>query len=265
MRISLTEPASWQTAARRWIIRSPYWWAWLSSVAAWVFLLCMVPSESPGEPILCTAQGSVSLSQTSLSPPTIGGWGLTHYTIMILAMMFPLLSNPIAHVGFSVQRKIRDIAIAFFLAGYTAVWVVIGLVFSVLASYLRLKLATYPSAEFLSALGFLIGALIFWLPSRRLSLMACERTLPIRMCSFGSFVDCFGYGAYSGLTCAKICWAPMLIMFMNSHSFSIMAFVTISIFLERYYLHNESRIIGNVWVVTALVFIFLPFLPRVLA
>lgn len=257
MRIPLNRSVSWQRYLLDQNISSSDWWVWMASAVAWVFLFTHGGEEMPKEPVLCTSkeQANISLGLSNLTTASVRE--LAYYACMIVAMMFPLLSGQVKHVAFSVQRKVRNLAIGFFLAGYTFLWIAAASILSVLVVYLRSWVAISPDLppSVVSALGFLIAAIIFWLPSRRGILTACERTVPIPMNSWQSLAESFGYGVSNGLICFRICWAPMLAMIMSVHSMTVMILITFGILLERYYFHDKSKIIGYVWAATAVVFI----------
>jgi predicted metal-binding membrane protein len=131
----------------------------------------------------------------------LAGWSL-----MLAAMMPPLLAAPIAHVRQSslVRRKGR--AVAGFAAGYAAVWVAMAAPLGLLALLSKMTLgpAAFPAA---------VAAALAWSasPAHRRLLNRAHRLRPISLFGLRADLDCLRFGAEHGLLCAATCWAWMLV------------------------------------------------------
>ena len=113
----------------------------IAATAAWS-LLFLGGGSVVNIPVLCTGRllgripggSDLEFALAWLSPSQIlAGWGL-----MIIAMMLPMLSSPIAHVRMRSFQHHRVEAALAFLLGYLGVWLVaaIPLIFIVLMARL---------------------------------------------------------------------------------------------------------------------------------
>lgn len=127
---------------------------------------------------------------------------LLHWTGMIAAMMFPLLIGNVRFVaGRSLWRR-RHRAIALYLIGYLAPWLVYGAVAMVTLRYLSL-----PES---AAAAFVIAALWQITPWKQSGLRDCHRTDPLAPFGWRADADSLRSGARSARSCLLSCWALML-------------------------------------------------------
>ncbi|MFK7784261.1 MAG: DUF2182 domain-containing protein [Crocinitomicaceae bacterium] len=246
------------------IARSPEWWVWLFSSFIWVLLILnevlitSADSRSYGSLILCFPSGLTEhvLGNGILKSPDL--WtiltdvisnGMLPWAVMVIAMMFPLLQRAIRHTGFSIQRKDRESGILAFLIGYSLVWIVIGvayLSFVPITNYLLGSTSTSVCLV-LAATLFIIAGYLSWLPSRKIIMMQCEQTRPIRIQGWNLYKDCLAYGMSIGKACARMCWIPMAALMLAHHSIWLMIYVSLVILIERYYVSHDSKFIGYSW------------------
>ena len=160
-----------------------------------------------------------------------------------------MLQRSIRHTGFSIQRKDRELGILAFLVGYSVVWIIIGVLF--LSIIPLLNFVQGNSSEMihfmLAAMLFLIAGFMSWLPSRKMIMMQCEQTRPIRIHGMSMYQDCLVYGLSIGKACARMCWIPMLALMLAHHSLWLMLFVSVIVLIERYYVSHDSKMIGYAW------------------
>lgn len=248
-------------------MRHPEWWAWVFSLFAWA--LSVMDSftashavKDPGPIIYCMPTGTVRVAGHStyeIQPvssrilATIST-GLAPWITMVVAMMFPLLTEPIRHVVFSVRRKDRKLGIFGFLVGYTITWTAAGVLFLLLPLFWDIVVGDQtPFVNGLSrASGFLLAAALIWLPARPVRMMKCGQTMPIRIQGWQLHSDSLFYGLKMGFACLNICWAPMAALMLAHHNVILMYVVTIVLFYERYLLRHTSKLPGYAWGALAL-------------
>lgn len=206
-------------------------------------------------------QSMVSTNTLSNLAMTISG-GLGAWMLMVVAMMFPVLNEQIRHVAFSVQRKRREASIAILLLGYTLIWTVAGVLFSILLPYLSQLLAdTFAlSNNLIAASAFLLAATLVWLPSRCKTMTACARTMPIRIQGWHTYADSLQFGAKTALVCIRTCWAPMVALMLAHHDTLTMLVVTVLLIYQRYRLPHQSKMLSYAWGMLALGFILVDLL-----
>ena len=151
---------------------------------------------------------------------------------MLLAMMPPLLREPLAHLRRRslVRRRVR--AITAFVAGYVAVWLVAGVVL------LAAAIATAAAANAMGVPMLLaIGAIaVGWqvTPVRQICLNRCHWLPRLSAFGFAADRDCVSFGLAHGFWCAASCAPLMLLPIMAPQiHLPLMALLSMSLRLER--------------------------------
>lgn len=157
---------------------------------------------------------------------------LLSWLAMLMAMMAPLLAQPIAHLRRRSLPRRRLPAIALFVAGYVAVWLAAGIALTALALALGTGAPAFTIAVLLA---------LAWqaAPFKQLCLNRCHR-LP-RLSAFGleADADALRYGVSHGMWCIGACWALMLLpLAAGSAHVAAMAAVTLLLLVER---HRPAR------------------------
>lgn len=259
---------------RNWFRKHPEWWVCCIFIFAWIYIACNSFMGTGGQPnsghfIYCMSDGT---ERTGLQPAAVlqsigkkedffSGMGkaisndMVPWILMVIAMMFPLLNEPVRHVAFSVRRKDRNAGILVFLTGYTITWAMAGLLFFAAQFFLnRVAVAQTPLVNaIIMASGFILAAVLSWLPVRPVLLARCRLTIPISIHGFSLYRDSLQYGLQMGLICLAICWAPMAALLLTHHNLILMYAVTIVLFYERYLLSHTSKVPGYAWVAMALI------------
>ncbi|HST62522.1 MAG TPA: DUF2182 domain-containing protein [Longimicrobium sp.] len=185
---------------RDFVRRHPAWWVVPAAAAAWA-LMAVAPHPHAGHHGHAPARGPDALATVA----------------MIVAMMLPLAVPSIRHVAVSATRRYR--AMACFLAGYLAVWMLAMLAITAAWTFAA-SLAGWTAA----AVGAVtVAALWEVLPARQRHARRCERTVPITPAGWRAHADCARYGATSGLACAGTCWALMALCVAFAHGLPVMA------------------------------------------
>jgi predicted metal-binding membrane protein len=254
------------------ITKHPEWWAWFFSLLAWVLIAgnLFTNAHETGHLSLityCTPHGIVKVLGHSpfelhavwKEEPvysriltTISN-GLVPWIIMIVAMMFPLLNEPIKHVAFSVKRKDRNLGIGGFLTGYLITWTAVGVALLLLSFLLNLIAGnlSHFTSYLITASGFLLAAVLIWHPGRPIKMTKCGQTAPIRIQRWHLFSDSLFYGMKMGINCLHTCWVPMAALVLAHHNIPLMCIVTAVIIYDRYLLPHTSRVTGYAWVTVA--------------
>jgi predicted metal-binding membrane protein len=205
----------------------------LTAAAAWALLIaesrggtafahCSV--IDPGAP---SSPPSLNML-LAMNPPAsvVSGWML-----MLAAMMLPVLTQPIYHVYVRsfAQRRLRSIA--FFLAGYLAIWIAAG---TVLLSIELAGSLIAPQSWLPVIATFLIAVIWQISPLKQRCLNRCHAHADLA--AFGAAADLavLRFGATHGIWCACSCWAWMLFpMLLPRGHIIAMAAVAILLFCER--------------------------------
>lgn len=246
-------------------LRHPEWWVVGASIAAWVLLVPGFYNLGGGEDAssIIACEPFPGVDRTTLTDMNSGflmtlGSKALHWIVMIVAMMFPLLIGSTRHVAFSLPRKARHRGIFLFLAGYSMLWLLAGIFFSLLPVISEILVIERPSViqPMISASGFLLAACIHWQPGRAVRMMTCSHTMPIRIQGAGLYRDTISYGLRTGYNCLALCWLPMFALVLNHHSIALMYIVTVVLLFERYLFPHTSKFSSYAWgVLGILIFI----------
>ncbi len=183
--------------------RNPEWWVVMVAAVGWLFM------------------GSISHTHAGHAGITAGTDHVQHtlgVVAMVIAMMVPLTITNVRHVAQSSLWRRRHRAIAGFLVGYLAVWLVIQTIIVETWGLLA------PLVGWVTAGGVAMVAAALWelAPIKRRRLRRCHRTVPLAPRGWRADVDCARYGVSTGLSCVTMCWALMVAATAFSHSLMVM-------------------------------------------
>ena len=199
-----------------------------ASAAAWV----VVVASSLG-----VGRGGLPDTLCSSTQPAIGpaaGWILSTslgWLLMIVAMMGPMTLPAIVHIHVSTFANRRRRAVALFLLGFMAVWVMPGLAMTALGTAVRDATAnTYVPA----ALAALVACVWQVSPFKQRCLNRCHAHRPLSPFGLRADVDALRLGLRHGLWCIGTCWALMLAMvLLPGWQLAAMVVVSALAFCER--------------------------------
>jgi predicted metal-binding membrane protein len=204
----------------------------LVSAVTWILLL------NPGGMLMiahCPATGSVAMpfltsAQMWLTMNPLlnlaAGWAL-----MLVAMMSPVLIEPIRHIRLRSFTRRRARSIMLFVTGYTAIWIALG---SVLLP-IELAIKLFQPQSYLPATGVILVTVVWQCsPTKQLCLNRCHAHSELAAFGPAADLDALRFGLTHGIWCAGSCWGLMLIpMLVPSGHLVAMATVAILIFGER--------------------------------
>lgn len=156
---------------------------------------------------------------------------LLQWATMLLAMMPPLLAQPIVYILRSsrTQRRIR--ALLAFGLGYTVVWMLAG---PLLTTVTRLLGVIAGDGV---VVGLAITSLaILWSasPWHQTALNRGHRVQKLAAFGWQADLDAISYGLVHGTWCFASCWAWMLVPLATiTHHASVMVLVTVIMLIER--------------------------------
>jgi predicted metal-binding membrane protein len=150
------------------------------------------------------------------------------WLLMLLAMMPPLLARPIRHLWRRSLRRRRTRAIAQYVAVYTAVWLLGGVVLLAAAIVLQrlVEAAVIPA----------VAIALLWqaTPAKQACLNGCHRLPPLATFGLPADLDCLRFGLTSGLWCVGTCWALMLVpLAAGAGHLALMAIASVVMLAER--------------------------------
>jgi predicted metal-binding membrane protein len=203
------------------------------SLLAWILLARLtVETEAP---LVCVSApnalvrldgGLETLTRTGTIFAEFGGW-----LVMVAAMMFPLVLEPVRHVAFRSLRDRRGRAVAGFLVGYSAAWMAAGIV--AIGLVLSTKASGLLAAELVGPAIFAAAALWQYSEIRRRALRRCHRTAPLPPRGLRADLACLRFGASHGLNCVLACGLAMFALLMLPHGLLLCGTLAALMFVER--------------------------------
>jgi hypothetical protein len=201
--------------------RYPEWWVVMAAVVAWMFMAGMSHPHASDTGITPAGMSHAHTSHTHVSHTGIilgRGQGTLEISAMVIAMMLPLTLTNVRHVALSSLWRRRHRAIAAFLVGYLAVWIVVQS--AIVGTWGLLT----PLIGWETAAGVAILAAALWevAPIKRQRIRRCHRTVPLAPRGWGAHADCARYGVTTGFSCVTMCWALMVAAVAFSPSILVM-------------------------------------------
>jgi len=157
------------------------------------------------------------------------GWGL-----MVVAMMLPKLIIPIQHIYKLSFKRRRFLSALLFVLGYTAVWMIVGIVMIIVILGLHLLM---PNSYF-PAIGLGIIAIVWQFSPIKQRYLNREHDHRI-LAAFGwpGYRDALLFGLMHGACCVGSGWAIMLfpMLLPNGHNLAmiVVTFIMLSEHLEH--------------------------------
>jgi hypothetical protein len=127
------------------------------------------------------------------------------WTLMIFAMMFPLLHNAIRHIWRRSLPRLRFIGTTLFCLVYLALWTVVGLLCNELMSYLQ-----HVANWMVFSCGLIV--LLLWqaCPIKQWALNYCHYTQRLALSGMAYGLDCCRFALKKSFWCIVSCWHLMV-------------------------------------------------------
>jgi len=154
------------------------------------------------------------------------------WLLMLVAMMTPLLAEPVRHLRLRSLARRRTRALVLFLAGYLAVWMAMAPVLVIAAVLIRVVAGNLGIAPLLPAAAL---ALVWQAsPWKQISLNRCHLTPRLAPFGWAADRDCLRFGVVNGLWCVGTCWALMLVPLVSHDGhLPLMALAAVILVAER--------------------------------
>lgn len=159
---------------------------------------------------------------------------------ILVAMMAPLLSEPIRQLWARSFPRRRLIAISFFVIAYTTTWMLAGIILLIAAKQLQ----AISKNDWLTAPGIALLVLIIWQasPWKQICLNYCHWQPRLSPFGIAAHWDCFRFGLIKGFWCIGSCWAFMFLplVFVNA-GLPLMLLTSLILVAERCHTARPAR------------------------
>lgn len=195
-----------------------------TAAAAWLVLVAHV-AVSPAHRGLDLHHPAAAAA----APYSAGVGAMVMWTLMVVAMMLPAAIPAVRHVAVKSFRWRRQRAMAEFVAGYVAVWVLVGVVvLTVLARWAPADTGVLVAVALTAAAGWQLTE------TKRRALVRCHRASPLPPRGRPATVGIARFAARNGAACVTSCWAMMVVMaVVTSGQLALMVALTGIVSAER--------------------------------
>jgi predicted metal-binding membrane protein len=197
------------------------------SAAAVAWLLLVVGSAMrPDHAIGSHHHGQ---SMTGVSQVTVGA---VNWLLMLVAMMSPVLIQPIQFVRSSGLSRRRTRTTLLFVIGYSCVWVAAGAPMLAASEWLA-SFGPIPGLQ--PAIAVVVGIVWQCSPVKQVSLNRCHVFYELAAFGRAADVDAFRFGVTRGGWCLSSCWAFMFVPLLLPRPWHVeaMAAAAVLIVCER--------------------------------
>jgi predicted metal-binding membrane protein len=225
------------TAAARRGLRSPIFrWSIAPALAAWSLLFVLAAQDrtltlclAPRATLLGGALAEIEARLAAIDPTRWTG----EWTLMIVAMMFPLLVPAIGHVGTRSYAFRRERSVALFVAGYALTWAAAVTMASGALVVALSGLAVSGLATWGGLIGCALAALWQISAAKERAVNRCHGTVPLRPAGFAADQDAIRFGLLHGIRCVGACLPTMVLPLLGSHGVGAMAVIFAILLAER--------------------------------
>lgn len=150
-----------------------------------------------------------------------------HWVAMVVAMMFPLLRDPLRTVQFRSFPQRRAAATATFLGAYLLIWAAAGV------PVVWLRAQPWTHAPLAVALAFALAAA--WTLSRwhTWGARACHAKRALSPFGWRAWWDVAAYGGRVGVACVVTCWPLMVACTLTGHALAAMVVCAVVGLIDR--------------------------------
>jgi Predicted metal-binding integral membrane protein (DUF2182) len=219
--------------------RHPEWWSLAASAMAWVLILARARSGAMGAGSAHSHYHGGTAVLPLVGEASVWRMEALDWLLMVVAMMLPMVVDPIRTTATRSLWARRHRAIGGFLIGYVTPWALLGLLVSGLIAalgvggWLRLPAA---------AIGFALAAAWQVTAIKRRAVLWCHRTTPLAPSGWRADRDCLRYGWMIGWRCLVSCWAMMVACVLAGHGILAMACAAVVGVAERQLPRADRRL-----------------------
>ena len=229
--------------------RHPEWWAIGVAMSAWLMLVAMsVQAIGPTSVERHLHYGS---EPRSIAATTM------HWQLMVVAMMIPLTVPSLRFAAFRSLWPRRHRAIAMFLTGYLAIWLLVGVSIACLLAWEPRLTDVWKKGA--TAAAFVLVAAWQWTPMKRRALVKCHATVPLAPRGWRADRDAIRFGWMAGRSCFVNCGISMVACTLTGHHAVALVACAWMAFQERYSWRPNTKRLGMI--AAALAIFFGPFSP----
>ena len=211
-------------------------WLIAPALAAWSLLLVLAGQDralticlSPRATLLDGALADIEARLAAIDPAR---WA-SEWTLMIVAMMFPLLVPMIGHVAARSYAFRRERSVALFVAGYALTWAAAVMMASIMLVVARSGLALSGLASWSGLIGCAMAALWQFSAAKAHAVNRCHGTVPLRPAGSAADRDAIQFGLLHGSRCVRACLPTMVLPLLGSHGIGAMAVIFAILLAER--------------------------------
>lgn len=217
---SLQQPVAPLVRVRRFLWAHPEWWSIVLAGAAWLLMLLPMGGNTGGH--------GAHAHHTAAGMPTLSFTGeLWYWGLMVVAMMVPLMIEPLRWIAFQSFHHRRHRAILLFLVGFLAPWLLLG----VPVAWLRTM--SWGHHPLIAPALFGLAALWAMVRLRQRALVFCHWTMPLAPSGWKAERDCLQYGSTIGASCVVTCALLMVACSFTGHNLVAMVGGTVLGAIER--------------------------------
>jgi predicted metal-binding membrane protein len=214
--------------ALRWSI-APALAAWFVLFALWsqggALALCIAPRATLLEGILAAMAAGFATAEPAR---WAGEWSL-----MIVAMMFPLLVPMIGHVAAKSFAGRRERSVALFVTGYVLTWAIAAAAASVALIAARAGLSSLGLASSAGLIGCALAGLWQLAPAKQRAVNRCHGTVALRPSGPAADRDVLRFGVLHGTRCVRACGPTMVLPLLGGLGLGAMAVIFAILLAER--------------------------------
>ena len=188
-------------------------------------MICLAPRAT----LLDGALADIEARLAAIDPAR---WA-AEWTLMIMAMMFPLLVPMIGHVAARSYVFRRERSVALFVAGYALTCAAAATIASIVLIVARSGLALLGLAPLAGLIGCALAALWQVSAAKQRAINRCHGTAPLRPAGYAADRDAIQFGLLHGSRCVRACLPTMALPLLGSHGIGAMAVIFAILLAER--------------------------------
>jgi hypothetical protein len=135
-----------------------------------------------------------------------------NWCLMVVAMMVPIMLDPLRWVAFQSFRHRRHRAILLFLVGFLLPWMLVGVVVAWLPTF------DWGRNPLLASGLFGLAALWVLVPVRKNALVFCHLRIPLAPSGWNADRDCLRFSLIVGASCVATCGFLMMACAFTGHN-----------------------------------------------